>query len=433
MEYTKITIEINDPEKGYQKSVYTADNLEMSQQRDVIKTIDRIGSSKMGFKPGKSVMLIEIVAPTYVPEESTPTPTLKEALSGCVAGRTLTEEEIRNSKIDIPGAIAADLGRRAREESMLRMSESVKEEASKMPEEKIKRCKFCGLPVDKDGLGDACSGCLPNARALSDEYKMKTVGAYTFNASKVGKAGKMPDDVPTIDTLKQRVFLPGDYQSIEKDLADLINKQSRENRSNTPDFILAQYMARCLKALEDAVNARDSFYGLHPEPGSHLIGPVSMKGPMTAEEEKEYIAKVQKKLDEMREKFIHTPGQIFGRPIIEGVMKDALNFMQAQKAMRERAVERITPGSVAKTFKISWDFVFNEKPITLFRLVTAHDEDAALQQASKWKGWRGTWDDMLKKGNIRCTVATEEDILIEHQAKTILFYDTPDDDAEEGQ
>ncbi len=40
-----------------------------------------------------------------------------------------------------------------------------------------------------------------------------------------------------------------------------INSVSRESASNTPDFILAEYMLACLEAFEKASNARESWYG----------------------------------------------------------------------------------------------------------------------------------------------------------------------------
>ena len=46
-----------------------------------------------------------------------------------------------------------------------------------------------------------------------------------------------------------------------KALEDLINRHSRENGSNTPDFLLAEYLAACLDAFEKAVNERDQWYG----------------------------------------------------------------------------------------------------------------------------------------------------------------------------
>lgn len=43
------------------------------------------------------------------------------------------------------------------------------------------------------------------------------------------------------------------------ELKDLINKHSKENGSNTPDFILAEYLNKCLEAFNSAVMHRDNF------------------------------------------------------------------------------------------------------------------------------------------------------------------------------
>ncbi len=48
----------------------------------------------------------------------------------------------------------------------------------------------------------------------------------------------------------------------EKALEELINKHSMENESDTPDFILAQYMFTCLSAYRNAVKARDKWFGV---------------------------------------------------------------------------------------------------------------------------------------------------------------------------
>jgi hypothetical protein len=62
-----------------------------------------------------------------------------------------------------------------------------------------------------------------------------------------------------------------------KELENLINKYSKENGSDTPDFILADYLADCLAAFDRAVRARTDFYrpddpsagsGLDPDRGS---------------------------------------------------------------------------------------------------------------------------------------------------------------------
>jgi len=45
--------------------------------------------------------------------------------------------------------------------------------------------------------------------------------------------------------------------TFQKELEQLINKHSIENGSDTPDFILAEYMSSCLKAYGRAVQARE--------------------------------------------------------------------------------------------------------------------------------------------------------------------------------
>lgn len=43
-------------------------------------------------------------------------------------------------------------------------------------------------------------------------------------------------------------------------LESLLNAESMENGSNTPDFMLADYLMGCLKAFNEAVQARDDWY-----------------------------------------------------------------------------------------------------------------------------------------------------------------------------
>ena len=47
----------------------------------------------------------------------------------------------------------------------------------------------------------------------------------------------------------------------QRELESLINRHSAENDSDTPDFILATYLARCLETFNDAVNSREVWYG----------------------------------------------------------------------------------------------------------------------------------------------------------------------------
>ena len=52
-----------------------------------------------------------------------------------------------------------------------------------------------------------------------------------------------------------------EQMEFEKELEMLINEHSKENESDTPDFILAQYLKGCLANYEEAVKARDKWYG----------------------------------------------------------------------------------------------------------------------------------------------------------------------------
>lgn len=47
----------------------------------------------------------------------------------------------------------------------------------------------------------------------------------------------------------------------EKELADLINRHSLENGSNTPDFILAKYLRKCLETYNEIIGERDKWWG----------------------------------------------------------------------------------------------------------------------------------------------------------------------------
>lgn len=49
--------------------------------------------------------------------------------------------------------------------------------------------------------------------------------------------------------------------SFRKEIEETINKHSLENGSDTPDFILANYLAECLTAFDRAVLAREKWYG----------------------------------------------------------------------------------------------------------------------------------------------------------------------------
>lgn len=54
--------------------------------------------------------------------------------------------------------------------------------------------------------------------------------------------------------------------SLTEEIEAAINRASRENESNTPDWILASYLMGCLEAFEKGIKARDKWYGVSPTP-----------------------------------------------------------------------------------------------------------------------------------------------------------------------
>ena len=49
--------------------------------------------------------------------------------------------------------------------------------------------------------------------------------------------------------------------TLEQDIRDILNKHSRENISDTSDFILAKFLMECLAAFEAAQQRREKWYG----------------------------------------------------------------------------------------------------------------------------------------------------------------------------
>lgn len=58
--------------------------------------------------------------------------------------------------------------------------------------------------------------------------------------------------------MKQQLQKNDDFK---KELRDLLNRYSQENGSNTPDFILADYLFDCLQCFNATSQSREKWYG----------------------------------------------------------------------------------------------------------------------------------------------------------------------------
>ena len=59
--------------------------------------------------------------------------------------------------------------------------------------------------------------------------------------------------------------------TFEEELRYVINKYSKENASNTPDYILAQYLVGCLDVFAVCVQQRETWYGRDSRPTQHPL------------------------------------------------------------------------------------------------------------------------------------------------------------------
>ena len=50
--------------------------------------------------------------------------------------------------------------------------------------------------------------------------------------------------------------------TFREELTRLINRYSKENGSDTPDFLLAEFLVAALAAFDQAVTARSKWYGI---------------------------------------------------------------------------------------------------------------------------------------------------------------------------
>jgi hypothetical protein len=60
---------------------------------------------------------------------------------------------------------------------------------------------------------------------------------------------------------------------LETEIAAVLNRHSAESESNTPDFILAQYLIKCMAAFNIATQQRETWYGRDPRPSMARIIP----------------------------------------------------------------------------------------------------------------------------------------------------------------
>jgi hypothetical protein len=71
-------------------------------------------------------------------------------------------------------------------------------------------------------------------------------------------------------------------EEFRRELAAVLNRYSMENNSNTPDFLLADYLIEALRALDKAILGRSKWYGQRGPQGSAPSADAQDAGAVTA-------------------------------------------------------------------------------------------------------------------------------------------------------
>ena len=82
------------------------------------------------------------------------------------------------------------------------------------------------------------------------------------------------------------LFMPPEPGTLRERIQRAINCSSAENESDTPDFILAEYLTDCLQAFDKAVNARRKWHGIEV-PRTPVSRPMPITPPPASNETQE--------------------------------------------------------------------------------------------------------------------------------------------------
>ena len=100
------------------------------------------------------------------------------------------------------------------------------------------------------------TGVFDSTKALEISGRIKSSVLELLNALR----HPLPVKAPVANAVPQRLPIPAA-------LADVLNSYCAENGSNTPDFILGDFLASVLENLNQAIRERDKWYGASHRPG----------------------------------------------------------------------------------------------------------------------------------------------------------------------
>jgi hypothetical protein len=81
-----------------------------------------------------------------------------------------------------------------------------------------------------------------------------------------------------IDATREHLMDVRPPMSFREELQHLINRYGVENASDTPDYLLANYLMACLDAFNGTVRSREQWYGRPCGNGAAIVGPAEPDG-----------------------------------------------------------------------------------------------------------------------------------------------------------
>ncbi len=96
--------------------------------------------------------------------------------------------------------------------------------------------------------------------------KIELMNATEFLISKGFKWLESNSNFPELMEEYANLHIADDSKiGLDREMASVLNKYSQENASDTPDFILADYLLQCLAAYNKATQQRTQWYSHEPE------------------------------------------------------------------------------------------------------------------------------------------------------------------------
>ena len=109
-------------------------------------------------------------------------------------------------------------------------------------------------------FNNACSEvrsfCQPGVHIVRIDGKAYAVSVDNDSSFEVKPLGKICDDGQESCNICHE-------SDFTENLQRLLNSHSSENESNTPDFVLATFMSRCLAAFNAGIRDRDRYYNIN--------------------------------------------------------------------------------------------------------------------------------------------------------------------------